>query len=264
MKAIIRWTLQQRRWTVLWWSIGIFGLIFITMVFYPSFRDQAAELEKTFQGLPDAALQLVGGSADFFSPVGFLNSQIFFITLPLLLGVLSIGLGSSVLAHEEQDKTIDSLLARPVSRSRLLAAKATSGLTVVLIVSLVGLIATLLTAWFVKLEVGTLAIIYSFGVCVLLCVSFGAIAFMLTALGKGKSMALSIASAFAVGGYLVSSLAGTVSWLKFPAKFFSFYYYQPEAILRSTYNWTHVSFFVVVFVVCATVSWRAFRTRDIY
>lgn len=264
MKAVIRWTLWQRRWSMVWWSVGLCGILLLTMVFYPSFRDQAAELQKTFQGLPDAALQLVGGSADFFSPVGFLNSQIFFITLPALLGILAIGLGSSLLAHEEQNKTIESLLARPISRPRLLLAKAVSGVVVLSVVSLVGLVVTVVTAWAVHLEVSSWAIAGGFLTCFLLCLSFGALAFAVTALGKGRSAALSIAAAFAFGGYIISSLASTVHWLSFPAKFFAFHYYQPEAILRGTYGWIHTLFFGILLLVCIVVSWVTFKKRDLY
>lgn len=263
MKAVIRWTLRQRRWSVVWWSVGMCGILLLTMVFYPSFRDQAAELQKTFQNLPEAALQLVGGSADFFSPVGFLNSQIFFITLPALLGVLAIGLGSGLLAHEEQNKTIESLLARPISRSRLLAAKAVSGIFILAIVSLVGLVVTTLTAWAVHLEVSAWAIAGSFLTCFLLCLSFGAIAYLVTALGRSRSAALSVAAAFAFGGYVVSSLAGTVTWLSIPSKLFAFHYYQPEAVLRGTYDWAHALFFGGLLLVCAVLSWAAFRSRDL-
>lgn len=263
MKVVIRWTLQQRRWSIVWWSVGMCGILLLTMVFYPSFRDQAAELQKTFQDLPAAALQLVGGSADFFSPIGFLNSQIFFITLPALLGVLAIGLGSGLLAHEEQNKTIESLLARPISRSRLLAAKALSGVLILAIVSLVGLIVTVLTAWAVRLEVSAWAIAGSFVTCFLLCLSFGAIAYLVTALGRGRSAALSIAAAFAFGGYIVSSLAGTVAWLSGPAKLFAFHYYQPEAVLQGTYRWVHTLFFIGLLLACAILAWAVFRRRDL-
>jgi ABC-type transport system involved in multi-copper enzyme maturation permease subunit len=103
--------------------MGVSIFIFINMIFYPTFKDQAAELQKSFESLPDAALQLFGGSSDFFSPVGFLNSQIFFLMLPLLLGILAISLGSSLLAAEERDSTIESLMARPISRTHLLLHK---------------------------------------------------------------------------------------------------------------------------------------------
>ncbi len=263
MKAIIKWSLKQRRHSIFWWSLAAFGLIFINMIFYPTFKDQAAQLQKSFESLPEATLQFIGGSSDFFSPVGFLNSQIYFLMLPLILGVLAIGLGSSLLAREEQDKTIEALLARPNSRTHVLLSKALVGGIILAITTLVSLVTTAITAKMVKLDVSSLRIILATLACFLLVLCFAAIAFMLTSFGRARSASIGIATTFSLGGYIISSLSGTVSWLQTPSKFFPFYYYQPEAILRGTYNWLHVLFFIGVIAVAGVLSWISFRHRDI-
>lgn len=263
MIQVIKQTLVQRKWSILWWSIGVFGLIFVNMIFYPTFRDQAAQLQKSFENLPDTAVQLIGGSTDFFSPVGFLNSQVMFFMLPLLLGILAIGLGSSVLAREEQDMTIEMLLARPISRTKLLNAKAISSIIILSIVTFIGLLTTLITARVVNLNIPIINIILATFTCFILVLSFWAIAFLLTAIGKTRGISLGIASLIAIGGYLVSSLAGTVNWLKIPSKLFPFHYYQPESVLRGTYSWPNLLFFILVLVLCLAFSIAAFRHRDI-
>jgi ABC-2 type transport system permease protein len=233
------------------------------MIFYPTFKDQAAELQKTFQQLPDAAVQLFGGSTDFFSPVGFLNSQIFFITLPVLLAVLAIGLGTSLLGKEEDSATLETLLARPVSRSRLLAAKALAGLFILTIVSLIALLTTVVTAKIVKLELPVIDIALATIACYLLSLATGAIAFLITATGRARNLSLGISAFVAFGGYIISSLSGTVHWLQAPAKAFPFHYYNPEAILRQTFDWLHLLFFFIVIAVCGLLAWIVFRRRDI-
>lgn len=264
MIAIIKWTLWQRRWSTLWWSVSVFALIFITLIFYPSFRDSAHELEQSFSNLPDAAVQLFGGSTDFFSPIGFLNSQIFFFTLPMVLGILAIGLGNSMIGKEVQDLTIESLLSRPVSRFKLLGAKAAAGLIILSIVTLVSLLTTLATAQIVNLELSAGLMALTVAACYLLVLSFAAIAFFLSCLGKTKGASIGITAFIALGGYIISSLAGTVDWLKIPAKLFPFHYYQSEAILRQTFDWNNLLFFGGVIIVCAGLSWWSFKKRDIY
>ena len=264
MRAIIRWTLWQRRWSTMWWSAGISAFILLNMVFYPSFKNQAADLQKSFESLPDAAVQLFGGSTDFFSPVGFLNSQIFFLMLPLLLGVLAIALGSSLLAREEHDKTIETLLSRPLSRSKLLASKALAGVAILGSATAAGLATTLMTAQLVDLDVAASRIIAATALCFVLALSFGAIAFALAATGKARTASLGIASAVALGGYLISSLAGTVSWLETPAKLFPFHYYRPEAILIGSFDWLNLVFLSGIIALFGIISWAPFRRRDIY
>lgn len=263
MWPVIKWTVWQRRFSTIWWSVGAFVLLFVSMITYPAFKDSAKELEKSFENLPDAALQLFGGSSDFFSPVGFTNSQIFFITLPLLLSILAIGLGSNLLAREEQDQTMETLLARPVSRSRLLAAKILAGVSILLGVSLVSALTVAITAKIVDLNIGVAPLVGATAVCFLLALSTGAIAFLFTAIGRARGAALGIAALIAMGGYVVSSLAGTVSWLEIPSKIFPFTYYQSEAILRGAYDWINVLFFIGLPAACGLLSWVAFRRRDI-
>lgn len=263
MKPIIAWTVRQRRWSTIWWSIGVVGFVLLNMLFYPSFKDQAAELEKSFADLPPAAVQLFGGSTDFFSPVGFLNSQIFFIMLPLLLGMLAISLGGSLLAREEQDKTIETLLARPISRTELLIGKIIAGSVILGVVSLLVSTLTVVAAKVVNIDISPTYVLLACLACFLLSWCTGSIALLITALGRARSAALGVAALIGVGGYLVSSLAGTVAWLETPSKLFPFHYYQSETILQGGYHLANLLYFVIVGVACIGLSILAFRRRDI-
>ncbi len=263
MKSIIRWTFKQRRTSTLWWCFAIASFIFINMIFYPSFKDQAAQLEASFSNIPDSVLQLIGGSTDFFSPVGYLNGQIFFIMLPLLLGILSISLGTKLIAIEEQDKTIESLLARPISRSKLLTGKALAGISILSLATIAAWLSTTLLAKAVGLDVSTMAISQATFVCFLLCLSFGAVGFALTSSGFSQSLSLGLTTLFAFGGYIIGSLSGTIKWLNTPSKLLSFTYYDSEKILRGTYNWNNIFFFLVVIALSALVSWYYFKSRDL-
>lgn len=263
MIQLIKWNLWQRRKSTVFWSIAVAAFIFVNMIFYPTFKDQAAELEKSFESLPDAAVQLFGGSTDFFSPVGFMNSQIFFIMLPLLLGVLAINLGHKLLAQEEQDGTIELLLSRPISRTKLLAAKAIAGIVIVTIVTGVSLATVLVVGKIVGLEVGVEEILLATFACLLLVLSFGGLAFMMSAMGKARALSVGAAAAIAIGGYLVASLSGTVKWLENPSKVFPFNYYESEEILSGNMEWTNMLYFAGLLIACSVISWLAFRKRDL-
>lgn len=263
MKPITTWTMRMRRVSTIWWVIGVIAFIMINMVFYPTFKNDAAELEKSFANIPDSALQLFGGSADFFSPVGYLNSQIFFLMLPLLLSVLAIGLGSSLLAREEQDKTVEVLLAHPVSRGRLLAAKALAGWGITTIVSAAAILTIALSAKLFDVAVPVPNILLAGFDCWLLVLATGAIAFLLTCTGRARGAAVGLSALVAIGGYIIASLAGTVDWLKTPAKALPFNYYQPEAALRGHYDWSNILFPLAVIAICIALSYVAFRRRDL-
>lgn len=264
MNTIVRWTLWQRRWSTVWWLAGILAFIVLQMAFYPTIRDQATELEKSFAQLSDSAVALFSDTGDFFSPVGYLSGQIFYLLMPLLLGALAISAGSSLIGKEEREGTLELLLSRPISRTRLMLAKALCGLVIVVLIGLVASGATAVMAKLVDLPVPFDNILLAGTAATLLALSFGAIAFMITMLGRtARTAGVSVAALAAVGGYLLSSLAESVDWLKWPAKAFAFDYYKPAEILEGRYDWSNILFILGIIAASIVVSWAAFRRRDI-
>jgi len=234
------------------------------MVFYPTIRDQASEFEKTFSQLSEGTKALFSDTGEFFSPVGYLSSQIFYLMMPLLVGILAIAAGTSLIGREEREGTLELLLARPISRAKLIVSKATVGLAMVIFIGLVGTVVTMVMAKIVNIAVPLTNILLVGLAATALAISFGAIAFMVTMLGRGARVAsISVAALIAILGYILVSLAGTVSWLRWPAKAFPFNYYHPAEILRGTYDWTNMFFIAGLIVACGLISWAAFRRRDI-
>ncbi len=261
MRSIIRWTLWQRRWSIFWWSTGITALVFFTMVFYPTIRDQAAELNKSLS-LGSGTEALFGGT-DFFSPLGYLNSQLIYFSLPMLLAILAIGLGTSLIGREESSGSIESLLSRPISRGRLLVSKALAGTLIVFIVTLISSLATLAMCKVVDLGLPYGNIAAACFACFMLVLSFGALAFMITSTGRGRAAALGITVVYAFGGYLVGSLTSSVEWLKHPALLFPYHYYRTADILAGKFDWSSIAFFAIFTLACGLIAWLSFRHRDI-
>lgn len=264
MKGIARWTLWQKRWTIFWWCLGILFFVFLTLIFYPTIKHQSSQLDKSFNQISQTAKQLFTDTNDIFSPTGYLSSQIFYLLLPLLMGILAINQGMNLIGKEERENTIEMLLARPVSRGRLLLGKAMAGIVIIISVSGLGVLFTAVMCRLVGLEVKSLYILEAGAAVTLLSVCFGAIAFMLAALGRaGRAASIGITAMIGLGGYILVSLAPSVSWLHWPAKIFPFDYYHSAELLRGGYNWFNALYFLGVIIGCAVVSWLAFRRRDL-
>ncbi len=261
--SIIKWELWQRRWSIMWWGFAVTAFISLNLAFYPSFRDQSQQLEQAFSEIPDSAMALFSDTNEFLSPIGYLSSQIFYLMLPMLLGILAISLGSSLLAREEKEKTIELLLSRPVSRSVLLTAKNISGVIIILITGSVSGIVTLTFAKLVKLDVNSINIALATLASILLAMSFGALAFLVTSFGKARFASIGLATVYALGGYIIASLVDIANWLKWPSKLFAFTYYKPAEILAGTYNWINLCVFVGIIACCLLFSWMVFIRRDL-
>ncbi len=264
MFAIIKWGIWQRRWFIFWWALGIIAFIAVNLSVYPSFKDQSAQYDQIFSQMPASMKELFSDTGDFFSPTGYMSSQVYYLMLPLLFSALAIGLGSSSLAKEEQSGTLELLLARPISRSKILLGKALSSLAILICIGIVTALSVVILANMTGFGLSNFNLVLATGMSLLLSILFGAIAFLLTAMGgAGRAASIGLATLIALGGYIISSLDGTVKWLRAPAKIFPFHYYKPSEIIDGVGSWYPAIIFTVVIVGIILLSLTVFRRRDV-
>jgi ABC-2 type transport system permease protein len=267
MKRIIEWELAQRRNALIWWCIGSIILSVVIIALYPSIRDQAAQLDKVINQLPEGLRGLkTGGSAsvNVGDPLEFLNSQLFYATLPIIWIILAITRGSGALGKEESSHTLELLLAQPVSRTRLLIAKGASLAAEMAIVGLTTFVAIAIACRLFDLNVPVSRLFAATLVTALFSLSFGWIAFALQAASSlTRRAAVAVAVAISFGGYILASLSSLTDWLEGPAKFAPFHYFTPLDILKGQMPVGLTIYLVGVFVLGSFVAWLGFRRRDI-
>ena len=223
-------TLHDQWKITLWVGLGLIAAALYTTLIFPLVRD-AAGLEEFVNQLPEVLRSLLGGTLNFATPEGFLNTQPFSVLGPLLLVVFGVVRGASVIAGEEESHTLDQLLANPVSRWQLLAEKAAAvetGLAVLCILLFLGIIAGTAIAgfsldlWLLTQTVFSLFLLGS--ASAMLSAGIGA------ATGR-RSLASGIPAGVLVAGWLfnaVQQLADVLEWTKFLSLF---WYYNGNVVL---------------------------------
>lgn len=268
MKDVFLWELKQRRFVLLWWCIGSIILSIAIMALYPSIRDQATQFDKVINSLPPGLRGLktgaTSGTINVGDPLQFLNSQLFYATLPIIWIILAITRGAGILGKEESSRTLELLLARPLSRSRLLSAKAAALTSELLIVGLAtGLVIAIVSPLF-QIDVSIAPLLLTTLFAALFSLSFGWIAFALRAAGSlSRRIAVAAAVIISWGGYIISSLSPLTDWLEKPAKLAPFHYFTPLEFLRGHIPYGIVTYLVGVAVISAAVATLGFRNRDI-
>ena len=174
--------------------------------------------------VPKSVSNLLGGG-DYGTITGWFRSEIAAIYGPLVIGALAITGASATTAGEEEDRIMGLVLAHPIRRPRLIAAKAAAIAVVVLVIAFatwIGLI--------VGVAVGgggiTLAHITALAVqLAFFGFATGAVAIALGAGTGRRSLATGVAAAVGIVGWLINSFAplvGAIDWLKYISPF---YYY---------------------------------------
>lgn len=112
--------ITDRRRSLLWWALGMVGLVLFTVSLYPSVKDQQS-IDDLIKDLPDTVRTMVGYQVDIplTSPAGFVNARLFATVAPVVVLVFGIGAGTRAIGGAEEDGTLEQLLAQPVSRDRV-------------------------------------------------------------------------------------------------------------------------------------------------
>ncbi|MCZ7525308.1 MAG: ABC transporter permease [Acidimicrobiia bacterium] len=206
---------KDRRRGLIGWSIGLAGYMTMIVATWPSVRDSEALVE-AIEDYPEALEAFFGGEGmlDFGSPEGYLGAELFSLMVPLLLGIFAIGFGASTLAGEEEQGTLDLLLANPVTRRRVVIEKGLVLLGCVLGLAAVTAASIALVGLTVDLGVGIDRIAAACLGSALLAALHGAVAMLVGAATGSRAAAIGVATAVFAGGYLVFGLSGLVSWLE--------------------------------------------------
>jgi ABC-2 type transport system permease protein len=268
MKSVYLWELRQRRTTILWWCIGSVILSVIIIALYPSIRDQAAQLDKVINSLPPGLRGLKAGTTtgtvEVSDPLQFLNSQLFYATLPIIWIILAITRGSAILGKEESSRTLELLLARPLSRSKLLTAKAAALASELLLVGLATFVAACIACPLFDIHIPIARLTVTTLFTALFSLSFGWIAFALQAASSlSRRIAVAAAVAISFGGYILASLSTLTDWLETPAKLAPFHYFAPLEILRGHMPRGLAIYLIGVTVAGIIIAYVGFRRRDI-
>jgi ABC-2 type transport system permease protein len=212
--------------------------------------------------IPQGVAQLLGG-ADYGSITGWFRSEIGSVYGPLVIGAVAIAGACATTAGEEEDRILAIVIAQPIARPRLIAAKAAAITAVVLIIA-TGAWAGMIFG--VALGGGgiTLGHITAFAL-LLACfgLAAGALALAVASATGRRSFSLAVAAGIGILGWLINGFAplvGGVSWLKYLSLF---YYYAGHDPLTRGIDLADVAVLVGLTLILLMVAMAAFDGRDL-
>jgi len=255
-------TIRERRRSILWWGLGVVALVALTVAFYPSVRDDPA-LREYAENMPESLRALfAGGELDIASPAGYLNSQVFALTAPLLFLVFSIDQGSGAVAGEEERGTLDLLLAHPLRRRDYVLQRfaAMAALVTALTVTLAAAVAV--GALPVDLQIGLGKLVAASISVGLLALLFGTFALAVGALWPGRARAIGVATAIAVGAWLLDGLSHVVGALEPWRPLSPYYQALGKSPLREGAPWSGWAALAGAIAVLVVVAAAGFERRD--
>jgi beta-exotoxin I transport system permease protein len=222
-----RW-IRDRRWSTVSWTVGSVLVMVATAAFYPSLADLGESF--TDSGAAMSAVLGLGSGVDASSPLGYLWISLYANVFPWILMALGVSLGGAAIAGDEDTGALEYLLSKAVTRTTVLLARLAAAMTILLFVAVVSALSLVASLPFFELADATTATApdgttvtvpgatvgdIASGTFAAFAVAVGltGIAFLLGAATGRRSIAMGVAAAVGVGGYVLYTLSSMTSSL---------------------------------------------------
>lgn len=266
---LFRGTLRLWRTSAIWWPLG-WGIYVLTVGATVVSISKTADLEQYFRALPAGLASAFGftavgpGGERFSGALYILGAELFGSAL-IVTAIFAMFVAPGLVAREADRGTLDTLLARPLSRRSYM----TTRLVFYALVTAAFGLATLLGSALAFGPIGGYAIPWRglASVCGLLALgalAFGGVGFLVAAL-RLSSGAGTAAIAITLGAMFALNLAASAEpLLATPAKLSFFSYWQPVAMLfTERLDGTAVLVYGAVALGTGLASIEVFARRDI-
>lgn len=264
MLPIFIHSFSKSRGGILGWGLSLALLAAYLMPFYDTLAEQKETLQTLLASYPPEMMAFFADTSDMaaiFTPEGYLSFELFSL-MPVVLGIFAVLAGSGLLANDEENGTLDLVLAYPISRTGLFAGRLLAFIAST--ASILGLIwaGLLIGRNWSNIELTAIELtrpFYSLGAVLLW---FGALALALSLLLPSRRVASAVAGLVLVGSYFITSLARVNDELKEVVRYLPLHYYQGGAAIKDL-NTEWLGGLLAFALLFALIAWWRFQRRDI-
>lgn len=261
-KNVLLKTIYEKRWFIVFWGFGVVAMSLLMMGFYHSF--QGGDYDQILKNVPKSLQGFVGNLASLKTVPGYVSQEVFALRVPLLTLIMGVVLFTGLLAGDESEGVLQSLLGQPVTRLRVFVQKFLAGSFISLLICACAFIGVGLGLLLIHENMSFLRLVQAiFGVWLLTMV-FATFAFCVGAITGKKGLTGSVAGLFTFGTYLITSFAPSVSGLSKIDKLSPFHYYNNPSIAEFGLKGNNVLILGGVSLILLIISVYIFIKRDIY
>jgi ABC-2 type transport system permease protein len=246
------------------WGVVVSLFVFVGISKFSAYEGNP-EMLKLLDNMPPALMDAFNMQAfNLTTLAGFFG--VMFTYFALLLSIAAAMWGSDIISKEERDKTVEFSLVLPVTRSRVLTAKA--------LAALVNCIALLLITWGVSLAAAAQyqpdGVFYRFLLLCMAALFFLQLIFLAVGLLLGCAMKQyrrtgAAAIAILLGSYFLSILSGMHDNLDFLKYLTPFKYFDPALLLHeSKFEPVYLALTALIVIACMAGAYYAYAHRDLY
>lgn len=247
------------------WALALALLNLLLIAVYPTMAADKAALDEMMSMYPEAMIKMFGMERLSISdPLGFYGVEAYFMVV-LFGGIYAAIIGSGILAKEEDDKTIEFLLAKPVSRSQIIKEKMLAWVINLVALNLViGLVSWLSFEIFDMGKFSRLTLFWMLLAPIFIHFFFAALGFLTALFFTRRKSSLSVSIGMVLGLYFVNTIGQlsdkfkTLTWLT-PFRYMD----AGEIFTQGAINPLYALLLLAVSAAAVAATWILYRRRDI-
>ena len=261
MNTIFLYALLRLRGQIIGWGLALAVLAFVVASLFDTALQMRGQLEQLLDTLPPEIMMFVGGIDRVFSPAGFLDTR-YFSMLPLILGVFAVLVGSGLIVGDEENGTLDLILAHPVRRVDLLIGRWLAFCVALLGILALAWLGLIIATTFTSIKFSWIDVALPFVSLFGLLIWFGGLALLLSLILPSRRLAASLTGLILAASYFITTFALISPNLKALAQWSPLTYYQGGSALEgfNTGDFIGLLLMTIVFVLIGV--WL-FQRRDV-
>lgn len=206
---LLRKTLRDNARGIAGWASGIVALIAVQLSVFPSVSDTTSKITDFAESFPEV-FRKIFRMEDYGSAIGYLSTELFSATLPLIFIAVGVTWGARVATDEVEGGTADVLFSLPISRTHVIGVRLAAMTSVLAVLAALVTVALGIGGPLVDMSLATSRLAAASTALGLAGLLFGSIAAFVGAASVRRSMALGIGLTVAIACFVVYSLAPIV------------------------------------------------------
>lgn len=265
MKQLIKTEFKRNLRSLILWSSIVAGMAALMLLLYPAFKDAFSQMEEFLSIYPEEFLEAFGmgeGGLDMSDFYGWFGVE-GYLFVNLIGGSYAAILGGSILSKEEDDKTIEFLLSKPISRDHILYGKGlVVAINLLLLNTFVGIVLLIAFTIYGDLNV-PVWLLFSYAPFILQMI-FASLSFFISVFIVKSRKVISIALGIVIGMYvidLISKLTDEFEYLKYitPYEYINAVTIVNDETIKPLYLLISVLIIGISFI----SAWFFYRKKDI-
>ncbi|MEX2416143.1 MAG: ABC transporter permease subunit [Paenibacillaceae bacterium] len=262
---IFRREMKRNLKSLLIWSCILSGLVIMMLSLYPQMAADQQAVKEMMDVYPEPLKKAFGmDKINFGSILGFFAIEVYMMTT-LVGSIYAAMLASGILVKEENDKTIEFLLSKPVNRSEIVLHKLGAVIANLLLFNIILTLTSLLGFQFADGAAysGKVFALLAFATFIL-HLTIAAVSFLMSAIMRRTRNILSLSLGFVFISYFLNITAGVAEKFAF-LKYVSFFKYVDagDIIVHESIRALFVWIMLIVTVLCISTAFMYYKKKDI-